>query len=86
MPDFTLTQPGIESSALGAFAVTPSDGSPLSSRVRAITIGGTAGTVSFIGWDGVTYTTGSLPSGSYPLFATHIRATGTTATGITGWI
>ena len=86
MPDFTLTQPGIESSAVGALAVTPSNSTDLSSPIRAITIGGDAGTVSFIGWDGVTYTTGSLPAGTYPIFATRIRSTGTTATSITGWI
>jgi len=34
----------------------------------------------------VTYTTGPLPVGTYPMLARRIRATGTTATGLTGWI
>jgi hypothetical protein len=85
MPDFTLTEPGIESAALGALVVTPNNDTDLTFRIRAITIGGTPGTVSYIGWDGVTYTTDTLPAGTYIMFATRIRATGTTATAITGW-
>lgn len=73
------------SGATGAIAVTPSDSTNLSQNVRAVTINA-SGTLSFIGWDGVTYTTGTLPAGTYALLATRIRATGTTATGITGWI
>jgi hypothetical protein len=79
-------QPGIESGALGAYAITPNDDTDLTDDIRAITIGGTAGTVSYIGWNGVTYTTGTLPQGSYPMLARRIRATGTTATSITGWV
>lgn len=77
---------GFLPSALGAFAVTPSDDTDLSSRIRMLTIGTAAGVVVYDGWDGVTYTTGPLPSGSYPMNARRIRATGTTATGLTGWI
>ena len=47
-------QPGIESGALGAYAITPNDDADLTDDIRAITIGGTAGTVSYIGWNGVT--------------------------------
>ena len=82
---FLSTQPGIESSAQGALVVTPHNTTALTQRIRALTIS-VAGTLSLIGWDGVTYTTDSLPSGTYSLFATHIRATGTTATGLTGWL
>ena len=76
---------GSDGPAVGAFAVTPADGTDLSSYIRAITING-MGVLVYDGWDGVTYTTGILPVGSYPLCARRIRAAGTTATGITGWV
>lgn len=72
--------------ALGAFAITPSDTADLSSPVRAVTIGTAGGTLSFVGRDGQNHTTGPLPVGTYPVFASRVRATGTTATGLTGWI
>ena len=71
--------------AMGAYAVTPSDTVDLPEAIRAVTIGTAAGTLSFVGLDGVTYTTGPLPIGTYPLFAARIRNTGTTAAGLTGW-
>ena len=77
----TLTGP-----AMGAFAVTPNDSTDLVNTIRMVTIN-TGGTLSFVcSRDGDTYTTGPLPAGSYPLFASRILATGTTATDITGWI
>ena len=82
---FLSTQPNINSSAQGALVVTPHNTTALSSRIRGLTIN-VAGTVSFIGWDDTTYTTDTLPVGTYAIFATHIRATGTTATGLTGWL
>ncbi len=75
----------ITSGAVGAFSVTPSDSADLTESVRAVTIA-TGGTVSFVGSDGQTYTTDELPAGTYPLFARRIRATGTTAAKITGWV
>ncbi|RWY35691.1 hypothetical protein EP867_18610, partial [Falsigemmobacter intermedius] len=64
--------------AIGGFAVTPSDSNDLTQMVRAISIGGEGGTLSFISSrDGQTYTTGELLPGTYPLFARRIRATGT---------
>lgn len=76
---------GIESSAQAAFAVTPSDTNDLPESIRAITIG-TAGTLSFLGLGGAIHTTAELPAGTYAVFTTRIRATGTTATKITGWV
>ena len=76
---------GVTGPAMGSFAITPADGTDLSTDVRAVTIG-TAGTLSWVGIDGTTYTTASLPAGTYPLTARRIRATGTTAAQITGWI
>lgn len=72
--------------AAGAFAITPNDGADLTQRIRCLTIGTAGGAVSYVGWDGTTYTTGPLPIGSYPLYAKRIRSTGTTATGLTGWV
>jgi len=73
--------------AIGAMSITPSDSADLSSAIRAITIGGLGGTLSFVSSrDGQTCTTGPLPQGTYPLFACRIRASGTTATGLTGWV
>lgn len=76
---------GIESPASGAVAITPHNTNNLAKPIRALTIGTEGGTVSFVGLDGVTYTTGPLPLGTYFLIATRVRATGTTATGLTGW-
>lgn len=71
--------------AIGCEAVTPSDSTDLTTPCRQVTING-SGTVSYISSiDGQTYTTGALPVGSYPLFASRIRSTGTTATDITAW-
>jgi hypothetical protein len=85
MTDFASHVPGLTAPAIGCIAVTPSDGSDLASSIRAVTIN-VSGTVSYVGWDGVTYTTATLPAGTYSMLAKRIRATGTTATAITGWI
>ncbi|RRH71273.1 spike base protein, RCAP_Rcc01079 family [Falsigemmobacter faecalis] len=78
---------GVDGPAVGALAVVPSNTDDLAQAIRAITIGGEGGAVSFISSrDGQTYTTGFLPVGTYPLCARRIRLTGTTATLITGWI
>lgn len=83
--DYSLSEPTLISSANGSLAITPSDETDLATRIRALTIGGDAGTLAWIGWDGATYATNSLPAGTYAMFATRILATGTTATGLTGW-
>lgn len=85
MPGRFSTAITVTGPAYGAFAITPNDSTDLSDPIRQITIN-VSGTVSFVSSiDGQTYTTDTLPVGSYPLFARRIRATGTTATGITGW-
>lgn len=71
--------------ALGSFAVTPNDGSDLTTNVRSITING-AGTVRWTHWDGTVHNTNVLPVGAHPMMASRIHATGTTATQITGWV
>lgn len=77
---------GVDAPALGAFAVAPSDSTDLARPIRAVTIGTAGGTLSYVSREGVTCTTGPLPVGTYPMFATRVRATGTTATGLTGWV
>ena len=82
---FANNEPGMTAPAIGAYDVTPSDSVDLTEPCRQVTIN-VSGTVSYISSiDGATYTTATLPVGSYPVFASRIRATGTSATGITAW-
>lgn len=84
---FSTHQIGTNGPAIGAVALTPSDSTDLAVSIRAVTIGTLAGTISFISSrDGQSYSTGPLPVGTYALTARRILATGTTATGLTGWI
>ena len=71
--------------ALGSSVITPSNTTDLPVDIRAITIG-TAGTLAWIGANGGTYATASLPAGTYPLHARRILANGTTAAQLTGWV
>lgn len=71
--------------ALGSFAITPNNSTDLATDIRAVTIG-TAGTLSWVSVGGDTQTTAPLPPGTYPIYARRIRASGTTATQITGWV
>ncbi len=74
-------EPGV-----GSIAITPHDTNMLSKRIRAITVGTAGGTIAWTGWDDVENTTGPLPVGTHPMYAKRIKAAGTTATGLTGWI
>lgn len=86
MPGQFSTAPTITGPAVGAYAVTPNDSTDLDQPIRMVTLAG-EGTLSYISsLDDATYTTGILPAGSYPLFASRILATGTSATDITGWV
>lgn len=69
--------------AVGAMAITPG-ANALSEPIRQVTIGGSGAITYTSSIDGTDYTTGTLPAGSYPLFASHILAA-TTATDVTGW-
>lgn len=84
-PDpFIHMLPGLTAPAIGAYAVTPSNTTDLPKAIRAVTIN-VSGAISY-DWEGVTYTTGVLPVGRHDFRATRIRATGTTAADITGWV
>lgn len=72
--------------AIGAFSITPNDSTDLAYAIRQITIGTAGGVLVWRGVDGVSQTTGPLPVGTYPIAAHRIMATGTTATGLTGWV
>ena len=84
-PAFDRPQ-GVESPATGSIAINPDDNSDLATEIRAITIGGTAGTVRWTDWNGLVENTKILPQGTYAMLARRIWSTGTTATEITGWI
>lgn len=75
----------ITAPALGALVITPSDSTNLAAPVRAITVN-VGGTLAWLNEQGVAQATGPLPAGTYPMMATRILATGTTASGLTGWI
>lgn len=77
---------GVEGPSFGGSAITPSDSTDLTNPIRAITIGTSAGIIKYDhAITGVTYTTGPLPVGTYSIWAKRVYATGTTATGLTGW-
>ncbi|QXH25146.1 hypothetical protein RCWATERBOI_55 [Rhodobacter phage RcWaterboi] len=73
--------------ALSSFAVTPNDAADLPAPVRAVTIGERGGVVKYTAArGGAVCTTGYLPIGQHPIWASRIWATGTTAEGMTGWV
>ena len=80
-----LLNDAASASALRSFPVTPHDTNELADHIRAITIN-VGGTLAWTSWDGTESTTAALPAGTYALLAKRIKSTGTTATGITGWV
>lgn len=84
-----LFQPNLvvqTSPARGSIVITPNDGTDLSFAVRQVTIGTAGGTITWRDVTGQTWATGPLPVGTYPMSAHRVLATGTTATGLTGWL
>lgn len=82
---FRASSIGSSGPAIQSIPVTPADAVDLPVAIRAVTI--TApGTIAWINLAGVSCATGTLPAGTYTMAATRIRATGTTAGGITGWV
>ncbi len=75
---------GLSSPAVGAFAITPNDGSDLALMPRALMVA-TAGDVSVVMKDGSPATLPALmPGVVYPLRVKRVLATGTGAGGIVG--
>ena len=71
------------------FAITPSDTSALPKGVRQIRckpISGAGGTVSVLTGDGDTIATEISAGETLALICTKVFATGTTATGLEGWV
>lgn len=83
MPGRFSTGVTVTGPAIGAQAITPS-ATELPEPIRMVTVGTSGVLVYTSSLDGVDYTTGILPVGSYPVFASHILAA-TTASDITGW-
>lgn len=84
-PNFYDTSPNNVQGAVGSFVITPHATEDLPSLVRAITIDG-AGTISWVDWWGAAHVTAALPQGTYPMLARAVRVSGTSATGLTGWV
>lgn len=82
--DFKTLQPGLNSPAEAADAITPHNTLPLPRATRAIYVGGGGNLrVTFV--DGDTVTLQAVPGGViYPLRLSHVLAAGTTATGLVG--
>jgi hypothetical protein len=77
-------QPGLESPAGHAAAITPSDSLALVDATRAIYVGG-AGALRVTMVSGAVVTLAVVQAGQiYPLRVTKVMATGTTATGLVG--
>lgn len=72
--------------AVDAFLITPSDSTDLSEVTRAISLE-VAGTLAIITQDGTTITIPGLAVGVlHPIGAQRVLSTGTTATGIVGYV
>lgn len=82
---FRNTAGGADAPAIASFVIVPNDTADLSEPVRQVTLEA-GGTLRWTGRDGAVNSTAALPAGSYALSATRIHATGTTATGLTGWV
>lgn len=76
----------INEAPYGSFVITPNDGADLPTAIRQITIGTAGGTIRWWNEYNEEQNTGPLPVGTYPMAAHRILATGTTATGLTGWV
>jgi len=78
---------GPTSPAIDLMAITPSDSADLSSVVRDIRVGGD-GTVTVITAAGAEIAFAGCVAGERlgPFFVSRVKATGTTATGLVGYI
>jgi hypothetical protein len=85
MPDiFDTHTPGLTSPAMAATAIVPNDATPLTHVTRAIYVGGPVN-LSVVMLSGDIVTLAGVQAGVvYPLRASGVRATGTTATGLVG--
>lgn len=79
--NFTTSQPGLTSPAGNAVAVTPADGTDLTTATRALWVGG-AGNISvdLVGGQTAVVFSGIAAGTWMPLRVTRVRSTSTTAT------
>lgn len=83
--DFSTLGSGLNSPYRHAFAVTPADGADLSHVTRAILVGGAGAVkVDMQGGEAAVTLTGLLAGVVYPVCATRIYSTSTTATNLVG--
>lgn len=76
--------PGELGSAQDVFPITPADGADIAVETRWISVAvGGALVVDKLDGTSVTLT---LPAGIFPIRAQRVRATGTTATGLVGYV
>lgn len=69
--------------ASGAYAVTPHDTNPMTGGATALYVGGAGAIVLRAADSGSDVTFAAVPAGTIlPVRASHVRATGTTATAI----
>lgn len=71
--------------ARGAFNITPNDSANLSKKATGVYAGG-AGTLRYIGDDGVEDTVTLVAGQIWPVRIRKVFATGTTATGLKGFV
>lgn len=82
--EYSSHSPAVTMPATGSFVITPGTAFAQGGPIRQITIG-VAGTLAWKDQNGAIQLTADLPAGSYPIMATSIETSGTTATQLTGW-
>ena len=75
----------VTAGAIGSIPIVPSDEYDLEYEVRAITVSG-SGRIAWHDYDDNYWITGVLPAGTYPMFVKRVLVSGTTATGMAGWV
>jgi hypothetical protein len=86
MPDiYQYHQPGLTSSAIGAFAVTPNDVADLPQVTRQLRVTGSAGSIAAVWADGATRIIPVAAGDVLDWRLVRVLATGTTATGLWGF-
>lgn len=84
MADYPLSQDTVSSPSMDPFEITPHDDDALARITKALYVG-TGGDVVLKGVNGADVTFANVPDAAIlPVRASHVRATGTTASDIVG--
>lgn len=87
MPDkFQLQATSLISPLIGGFAITPDDGNDLASTTRQIRVTGNGGTLSVLWADGSSSVEPVSSGDVWDWRIVRVLATGTTATGLRGYV